>query len=97
VAVKPTDDDYEIMLLNERNHWYEEILFPRLCEGNKKFLIAFDAIQYSSQMFKSINGQQLDSMIMTYRRDGVIGEKKPFLIFINFKSKRIIRGSKTTK
>jgi len=96
-AIKPTKDDHEIMLFNERNHWNEEILFPRLCEGNETFLAAFDAIQYSSQMFKSINGQQWDSMIMTYRRDGVNGEKKPFLIFIDFKSKSIIRRWKKVK
>jgi hypothetical protein len=88
-TIEPADDDHEIMLFNERNHWYEEILFPRLCEGNEKFLIALNVIQYSSQMFKSIDDQQWDTMLMTYRQDGVDGEKKPFLIFINFKSKRI--------
>jgi len=69
-------------------------LFPRLCEGNEKFLAAFNAIQYSSQMFKSIDGQQWDTMLMTYKRIGVNGEQKPFLIFIDFKSKLVIQESK---
>jgi hypothetical protein len=60
-------------------------------------LAAFNAIQYSSQMFKSIDGQQWDTILMTYRRDGVNGEKKPFLIFIDFKSKRVIMESKKGK
>ena len=46
-------------------------------------------------MYKSINGQQWDTMLMTYRRTGVNGEiMKPFLIFIDFKSKRVIKESK---
>jgi len=96
-AIQPADDDHKIMLFNEKNHWLDEILFPRLCEGHEKFLTAFNAIQYSSQMFKSIDGQQWDTMLMTYRREGVNGEKKPFLIFIDFKSKRVIMESKKGK
>jgi hypothetical protein len=48
-------------------------------------------------MFKSIDGQQWDTMLMTYRRDGVNGEQKPFLIFIDFKSKRIMESKQSTK
>jgi hypothetical protein len=85
---------FEILLPDTENYWNDEILFPRLCEGiNKKFekfLAAFNAVQYSNQMFKSIDGQQWDTMLMTYRRDGVNGEQKPFLIFIDFKSKGIM-------
>jgi len=81
----------------ESNYWNDETLFPPLCDGNEKFLAAFNAIQYSSQMFKSIDGQQWDTMLMTYRREGVNGEKKPFLIFIDFKSKRVIMESKKGK
>jgi len=57
-------------------------------------LIAFNAVQYSSLMFKSIDGQQWDTMLMTYRRTGVDGEQKPFLIFIDFKSKQISESNK---
>ena len=82
---------FEILLPNEENYWNDEMLFPRLCEGHEKFLAAFNAVQYSSQMYKSINGQQWDTMLMTYRRTGVNGEiMKPFLIFIDFKSKQIV-------
>ena len=45
-------------------------------------------------MFKSIDGQQWDTMFMTYRRTGVDGEQKPFLIFIDFKSKQISESNK---
>ena len=85
---------FEILLPDEENYWNNEVLFPRLCEGNEKFLVAFNTVQYSFQMFKSIDGQQWDTMLMTYRRDGVNGEKKPFLIFIDFKSKRVVKESK---
>ena len=74
---------FEILLPDTENYWNDGILFPRLCEGKKKkfekFLAAFNAVQYSNQMFKSIDGQQWDTMLMTYRRDGVNGEQKPFL------------------
>ena len=93
-AIQPADDDHEIMLFNKMNHWNDEVLFPRLVEGNEKFLAAFNAVQYSSQMFKSIDGQQWDTMLMTYRRTGVDGEQKPFLIFIDFKSKQISESNK---
>jgi hypothetical protein len=59
-AIEPADDDHEIFFFNEKNHCLDEILFPRLCEGHEKFLAAFNAIQYSSQMFMSIDGQQWD-------------------------------------
>jgi hypothetical protein len=92
---------FEILLPDAENYWNDEILFPRLCEGiNKKFekfLAAFNAVQYSNQMFKSIDGQQWDTMLMTYRRDGVNGEQKPFLIFIDFKSKGILESKQSTK
>jgi hypothetical protein len=88
---------FEILLPDTENYWNEEILFPRLCEGSGKFLAAFNAVQYSNQMFKSIDGQQWDTMLMTYRRDGVNGEQKPFLIFIDFKSKGIMESKQSTK
>jgi hypothetical protein len=89
----PDDDDDD----DEENRLYDEIVFPRLCKDSEKFLIAFDAVHYSSRMFKSINGQQWDIMLMTYRRDGEGGEMKPFLIFIDFTSKSVIKRSKTDK
>ena len=90
-AIEPADDDHEIILFKKSNHLNDEVLFPRLCEGHEKFLAAFNAVLYSSQMFKSIDGQQWDTMLMTYRRTGVNGEiMKPFLIFIDFKSKHIV-------
>jgi len=87
---------FEILLPDDENYWNDKMLFPRLCEGKKfkKFLAAFNAVQYSTHMFKSINGQQWDTMLMTYRRDGEGGEMKPFLIFIDFKSKHIVKESK---
>jgi hypothetical protein len=36
-------------------------------------------------------------MLMTYRWNRVNGEQKPFLIFIEFKSKSIMKGSKKDK
>ena len=87
----PDDDD------DEENRLYDEIVFPRLCKDSEKFLIAFDAVHYSSRIFKSINGQQWDIMLMTYRRDEEDGEMKPFLIFIDFTSKSIIKRSKKDK
>ena len=54
------------------------------------------AIQYSSRLFKSIEGQQWDVMLMTYRRNGMDGGNKPFLIFIDFKSKRIQESKYST-
>ena len=54
-AIEPADDDHEIILFNKSNYWNDETLFPRLCEGNEKFLAAFNAIQYSNQMFKSMS------------------------------------------
>jgi hypothetical protein len=47
-------------------------------------------------MFKSIDGQQWDTMLITYRRNGMDGGKKPFLIFIDFKSKRIKESKYST-
>ena len=88
---------FEILLPDTENYWNDEILFPRLSEGSGKFLAAFNAVQYSNQMFKSIDGQQWDTMLMTYRRDGVNGEQKPFLIFIDFKSKAIMESKQSTK
>ncbi len=85
---------FEIVLSDKRNYWNGETLFPPLCEGDEKFLAAFNVVQYSNQMFKSIDGQQWDVILMTYRRNGMDGGNKPFLIFIDFKSKVVIQESK---